>query len=247
MPTLVLSARHSEDNQALWRAAIRAGWSVERIQGIRVPAEVHTQDVVLYVESLFAPAIAQQLGVELLEAPEDWLVRLPDRYRQRAVRLTTLGEARRLTEPSFVKPPNDKSFPAQVYASGAALPLEFEDRLPVLVAEPVQFEAEYRCFVLDRQVRTSSPYLRGGRLAKLDEFDAPAEEWDAALAFAGDVLADTGVQIPEAVVLDVGHITGRGWAVVELNAAWGSGIYGCDPHEVLYVLQRVTRKPRPTS
>ena len=77
MPTLVLSARHSEDNQALWRAAIRAGWSVERIQGIRVPAEVHTQDVVLYVESLFAPAIAQQLGVELLEAPEDWLVRLP--------------------------------------------------------------------------------------------------------------------------------------------------------------------------
>lgn len=30
---------------------------------------------------------------------------------------------------------------------------------------------------------------------------------------------------------------GRGWAVVEQNAAWGSGIYGCDPEEVLEVLR----------
>lgn len=247
MPTLVLSSRHSEDNQALWRAAIRAGWSVERIRGIRVPAELRTHDVIIYVESLFAPAIAQQFGVELIEAPEDWLVRLSESYRKRTVRLITLGSARRLAEPSFVKPPNDKSFPAEVYASGADLPLEFEDGLPVLVAEPVKFEAEYRCFVLDRQVRTSSPYLRGGRLSKLDEFEAPAEEWNAALAFASGVLADAAVEIPEAIVLDVGVIADRGWAVVELNAAWGSGIYGCDPEEVLRVLQRATQRSRQTS
>lgn len=29
----------------------------------------------------------------------------------------------------------------------------------------------------------------------------------------------------------------RGWAIVEQNAAWGSGIYGRDPARVLDVLQ----------
>jgi hypothetical protein len=38
-------------------------------------------------------------------------------------------------------------------------------------------------------------------------------------------------------VLDVGIITNRGWAVIEQNAAWGSGIYGCDPVQVLEVIR----------
>ena len=36
---------------------------------------------------------------------------------------------------------------------------------------------------------------------------------------------------------DVRIIEDRGWAVVEQNAAWGSGIYGCDPEQVLEVLR----------
>lgn len=46
------------------------------------------------------------------------------------------------------------------------------------------------------------------------------------------------VSVPEAVVVDVGMIRDRAWAVIECNAAWGSGIYGCDPVEVFRVLQR---------
>ncbi|HNB74240.1 MAG TPA: hypothetical protein PLS70_24185 [Acidobacteriota bacterium] len=38
------------------------------------------------------------------------------------------------------------------------------------------------------------------------------------------------------MVIDVGVISGKGWAVVEANAAFGSGIYGCDPAQVLPVL-----------
>ena len=52
------------------------------------------------------------------------------------------------------------------------------------------------------------------------------------------MLQDSRVALPPAVVLDVGYITGRGWGVVEANAAWGSGLYGCDPAAVLHVLQR---------
>ena len=57
-------------------------------------------------------------------------------------------------------------------------------------------------------------------------------------SFIKTVLADERVDLPKAAVVDVGVIAGRGWAVVEQNAAWGSGLYGCDPAEVLRVLQQ---------
>lgn len=50
-----------------------------------------------------------------------------------------------------------------------------------------------------------------------------------------------GKSIRQFVVLDIGTISGRGWAVVEANAAWGSGIYGCDPMEVLGVIRHATK------
>ncbi|MDA7887578.1 ATP-grasp domain-containing protein [bacterium] len=36
--------------------------------------------------------------------------------------------------------------------------------------------------------------------------------------------------------MDVGLIRGRGWAVVECNECWASGIYACDPTRVLETL-----------
>ena len=43
-------------------------------------------------------------------------------------------------------------------------------------------------------------------------------------------------------MIDVGRIEGRGWAVIEANPAYGSGIYGCDPQKVLEVVNRATIK-----
>ena len=84
---------------------------------------------------------------------------------------------------------------------------------------------------------TVSPYLRGGRLAKLDGYAASGAELTQSRDFAEKVLGDPRVEAPRAIVLDVGRIDGRGWAVVEANGAWGSGIYGCDPDEVLEVVR----------
>jgi ATP-grasp domain, R2K clade family 2 len=64
--------------------------------------------------------------------------------------------------------------------------------------------------------------------------------WRAAIQLGWSVERLTSWRVPEelrAVALDVGIIRGRGWAVVELNSAWGAGIYGCDPARVLEVLQ----------
>src|SRR5207253_137307 len=96
------------------------------------------------------------------------------------------------------------------------------------------------CFVLDGTVQTFSPYLREGQLAQLPDGSWPWSEIEAqeAKAFANQVLADRKVDIPSALALDIGIIEGRGWAVVESNAAWGSGIYGCDPLAVLRVVRR---------
>lgn len=192
---------------------------------------------VLYAESLLAPIYAEQFGLTLLEPPIDWLPRLPDEYRLREVRLTTLPEVRQGTLPAFVKPPNDKSFPARVYECPIDLRLHYPDEAPVLVSEIVHWEKEFRCFVLDRTLRTFSVYSRNGELQQENYFLSTDAEDAEVTEFVQTLLTDLRVELPRAIVIDVGVIEGRGWAVVELNAAWGSGTYGCDPDAVLDVLR----------
>ena len=83
MPTLLLSARSTDDNQALWRAAVRSGWNVERVRGITVPDGLTGGEIVLYVEALFAPEIARKLSLQLIGPAEDWLVKLPVELEER--------------------------------------------------------------------------------------------------------------------------------------------------------------------
>lgn len=241
MTTLLLTGRFGSDDQALWHAALRRNWKCERLRGPRIP-EIDDPEVVVYAETFYAALIERALGLRLLDVSEEWLVQLPPQFRKREVRLSTLQAARSLREPQFIKPPNDKSFKAKVYAAGSELPAEFDPQMNVLVAEPVQWEDEFRCFVLDGKVRTLSVYLRCGRLAELDDFQATEDELVQAAEFAERVAADPDSNVPRAISLDVGTIRGRGWAVVEANGAWGSGIYGCNPDEVLHVIsQAVTR------
>ncbi|MEM6869123.1 MAG: ATP-grasp domain-containing protein [Cyanobacteria bacterium P01_C01_bin.121] len=237
MPTLVLTPRFTEDSQALWRSAIQLGWQVERLKTWRIPERLKTvSDPVLYVEALFGPTLAEQLGIVLSEPPNGWLASLPNAYKKRQVSLMSMGEARQLTEPAFIKPPNDKSFPAKVYV-GSQLSEDYDDHLPVLVAEIVSWEKEFRCFVLEREPQAISVYLRGKTLQRDSGFNASESELCAAEEMVKSVLADATVDIPKAAVLDVGVITHRGWAVVEMNSVWGAGIYGCDPKKVLEVLK----------
>jgi hypothetical protein len=79
----------------------------------------------------------------VIEPPEDFLIKLPGVYVGRDLRLTTSAEARKFPGPVFLKPPNRKTFPAKVYASGSELPeMPYDD--PVLASEPVEWVAEFR-------------------------------------------------------------------------------------------------------
>ncbi len=232
-PTLILTPRFTDDSQQLWRAAESLGWETVRLHGWQLSDDLKAIDQpVVYVEALMAPLVGGQLGLTLREPPENWLSRLPERYRKRMTDLILLEDARKLTDRWHIKPPNNKEFPAGIM-TGSEIP-EYAQGPNVLISEIVNFEKEFRCFVLYQHVRAASIYLRDGILQKENEYQCPPEELAEAVSFAQIVLSE--VRVPDAVVMDVGYIEGRGWAVIELNAAWGSGLYGCDPAQVLQVL-----------
>jgi hypothetical protein len=154
----------------------------------------------------------------------------------------TLAEARKVSTRAFIKPAAEKCFDAKVYSSGSELPSvgPLQEDLPVFVQEVVEWNIEFRCFVLNRKVVTLSPYWSDGQLAEAEDGTWPATEIElkAAREFCEFALADASIEVPEIVVVDVGIIRNHGWAVVESNAAFASGMYGCDPEKVLPLLLR---------
>lgn len=248
MPTLILSARPSDDAQRLWGACISEKWQVTRAYGWKVP-DLPPADVVVYGEPLLALHIAQTLRLHLDDPPVDWLPRLPLRWRGREVQMCTLAQARSHAATAFIKPADEKCFDARVYASGADLPAPglLPEDTPVLIQEVVKWTLEFRCFVADRQVQTLSAYCRNGRTTKTEDgvWKNNDDELAEAHRFCETLLADPDVELPPATVIDVGLIHDRGWAVVEANCAWAAGTYGCDPVAILGVLRRACR-PIPT-
>jgi hypothetical protein len=241
-PTLILSPRYSDDSITLRRAAIALGWDVMRLASWQCPEDFQPEEPVLFGEPLFNAAVAEQLGLTLIGPREDFLVDLPTEYLQRELWLAPATEARKLASPRFLKPPNQKVFPAKVYVSGAELP-DMPDDDPVLIAEPVDWAAEFRFFVRDRQVHAWSPYALGGALAREnDEWIVDHEMAAMTRHLVDRLLDDSTVALPAALVIDAGVIRNRGAAIVEANEASGSGIYGCDPREVLEVLRAATVK-----
>jgi hypothetical protein len=237
MPTLILTPRFTEDSQLLWKAAIQLGWDIERLTNWNIPDSLLTlKDPIFYLEGLMAQALAYKFGIEFVEIPENWLENIPFKYSKRIIKLLPLKEVKNIKTKIFVKPPNDKSFEAKIYNDGE-LPKFLNDEVNVLVSEIVSFEKEFRCFILNRELLTYSIYMRNGILQKDNNFKSNLDENYEVENFVKEILLDKNVVLPISTVIDVGYIKDKGWAIVEQNAIWGSGIYGCDPIEVLKCLQ----------
>ncbi|MFH9616128.1 ATP-grasp domain-containing protein [Streptomyces pratensis] len=226
-PGLTASARTLRDT------ARRRGMRTVQLPDREVPEGLRTGGAYLHAGPSFADAVAPALDIAPLEAPADWLARLPAAFVRREIRAVPIGEAYGLRRPAFVKSPNDKSIPALVYADGSRLPGPdaVDTGTTVLVSDVLAFDAEYRLYLLDGQVHTGSRYATRGKL-HLAPLSAGAR------AFGSELLAACGHTLPSAIVVDVGLTDAGQWAVVEANAAWASGCYSSDPDRALDVVLR---------
>ncbi len=235
---LLLPPRSNPNTEMMKVAALQSGWDVRQLASWRPPEELAGRgDVIAYGEPLFVAAMAEFLSLVLLEPPFDWLPTLPKILTKREVKIRTLEQARCEVNSIFAKPADDKCFPAGVYCSGKDIKASelLPPDIPVLISEIVNWEVEYRFFILEREPQTMSVYLRNGELVN---GMPPPREGAAALSFVRNLFEDPQVQMPPGVVLDVGFITDRGWAVLEANPAFGAGLYQCDPLKVLPVLKK---------
>lgn len=230
-PSLFLSPRYTPDSRLMRDAALAAGWQVERMGTWKIPDITPSRPVVVYGETLFCRYLAEHFGIVLTDPGDLFLPELPQELRKREVRCTTAGEARAERNRCFIKPVNDKTFRASVFENGSFLPETVADTEIVLVSEPVVFTCEFRFFMHNGKACTGSLYSRYGELA--EENNATPDEFENARQMA----ETAAVHLTGAVVIDTGHIEGRGWAVVEANPAWGSGLYHCDAAEALEVIK----------
>lgn len=235
MTHLILSPRHTPDSNTLWKAALNLGWKINRLYKYRIEDNTADSTAKIYGENLFVEVIAQQLGIALIAIPPSWLATLPTEYLKRKVELKRLKDCRSFTEKLFIKPASGKLFDARVYDSGTELPSSDiqDDKTPVLVSEPVTWAKEFRCFIKQQRLMTLSAYSLVGEL----HLDASPQEFADAENFCRKLLNDTNIHLPPSIVIDIGIIKDRGWAVVEANPTFASGIYNCDPAKVLDCLE----------
>jgi hypothetical protein len=229
--TLVLPPRLTASAQTMRETAQERGLGTVQLSTFDVPVDLRAGH--LHAGPNFADRVAPALGIGLLQAPEDWLARLPRTWTGRDIVTMPIREAYEIRRPAFIKSPNDKQIRAMVYADGSRLPGPDEvdaATTMVLVSDVVEFSAEYRLYLLDGAVHTGSRYAEDGRLSL-----GPLSE--AAAAFGASLLAECGQTLPTAIVVDVGRTEGQ-WAVIEANAAWASGMYTSDPSRALDTLLR---------
>lgn len=244
MPTLLLSRSCRPEAERLAQVARQAKWNHQWIGLRRVPEQLHGTEFGLYAQTDVALGVARRHDLALIEPSFDILARFPERHVCRQMRFMPLTQAKTIREPVFVKPADctHKCFDAAVYESGWHILCadDLDPMTPVLVSEPVEWAVEYRAIVLERRVVTFSPYIRGGWRACDTEgnWPYPAAEGAEAIAFCESIMADQTIDLPPVFTLDIGMIEGRGWAIVELNPVWCSGLLGCDLSRMLLPLLR---------
>ena len=248
MPTLLLSRSVRPEANALASLAREQRWNVQWLNRRHGPKHLHGKQLGLYAETDVALRVARLHDLALIEPSLGILPTIPHEYLARDVRFMSLGEAESTDRRIFVKPADctAKIFDAAVYESGRRI-LRDDDAsltMPVLVSEPVTWENEYRAVVLERRIVGVSPYIRGGWLARnaAGQWPITEKEAEAVLTFCQRFLADRRIELPPAFVLDVGTIRDRGWAVVELNPVWCSGLLGCNLAAILPALDRACRR-----
>jgi hypothetical protein len=188
-----------------------------------------------YGSQLFCQVIANQMNWKLKMNPFDWLSKVPYKYLHRQVDFMSIKDATNLDKCKFIKPADDKCFDVGIHEAGTFTYNEsLPDDTPVLVSDVVQFLSEFRCFVNEKgivQAQCCYSFKKELNNPKNHYSIEPEFGYGSATDFVNKLLLDHPVITGS--VIDVGILEGKGYAVIESNPVWASGIYGCDVNGVL--------------
>lgn len=225
---LLISDKADVERDAVAAAWEAAGGEVVRLGRFWDPPPLEPARCRIYGAETFAQVVAQRVGLALRSPPDELLLAIDPGLRKRAVDRVLVGDLATLAYPVFAKSIVPKLMRSHVYASQGELlraTASLEPTEPLLTSEVVTLLAEARAWVLDGEVLSIACYEGHADLA-------------AAVAHATAQARDPAV--PAACVVDVGLTADRGWLTVELNAAWGAGLNGCDPVAAARCIARAT-------
>ncbi len=241
MSILLLPPNHTDDDSAIWRAAIARGMKTLRCQQPDRYADelvtIDLDDVFYYGNTLHSARVREsglKLRVKMLDP--NWITApVIGNALGRWATAMTFEQFERLPEGRevFVKCAHEKWFKPVVTASRVIPGNACQPHDILHVQDVVTFSDEVRCWVVDGRILTWAYYRKNGKTWRdgiTAETDEPLSEWCALVALIAPAL-------PRAVVIDVGMIeNSRRWHVIEANEPWASGIYDCDPAACLQVI-----------
>lgn len=219
--TLLVPDKPDVERDAVATAFEASGGTVTHLGRFWDPPPMAAQTIRVYGNETFCLVLQEKLGLTLETPSDDLTTKVDAEFLRRRLCKSRLDDVLGATFPLFVKSLVPKQIPSRVYGSAqelAAASVGMEPETELIVADPVNFSAEVRAFVLDGVI-----------------LDAALYEGDAPLAAARDFIRRllATVRLPRTVVIDVGLLPDNGWALVEFNSAWGAGLNGCDALLVL--------------
>ena len=152
----------------------------------------------------------------------------PEHFKELFKRNIRLGLVEELKPGDWTKPTYTKQFPAQIVNDHS--PVMYETGEPVelnatcWISDIVRFGPEFRCYVLDRKIAGISQYDDGApcmlSAANVKKIMDLVGSWDSpTVTYALDV----------GLLEDTNEL-----ALVEANAAWGTGYYPGETHGLSY-------------
>ncbi|MCU7615849.1 ATP-grasp domain-containing protein [Chryseobacterium sp. PBS4-4] len=232
---IALSPIYTEDSNNLKKASINSPYELNRFNAKwNVPEEFRTDVIAVYGEDIYAEIVAEQCNLTLTKPKDNWLVEISEEFTKRKI---SYGQLKDFVneENIFIKCSDFKSFKAGVFDK--VTDIKGFDTLDsdsmVFTSEVVEWELEVRCFVINNEIKTHSSYWRN------DEFDTSQLseiEQNDLFEFFENFIRQYSETLPKAIVLDFGIIKGKGWALIEANPAWCSGLYACDAAKALGVI-----------
>lgn len=232
---IALSPIYTDDSNTLKKASLNSPYELNRFNAKwNVPEAFRADVIAVYGEDIYAEIVAEQCRLTLTKPDDNWFSRISETYTKRKI---SYGPLKNFVhkENIFIKCSDFKSFKAGVFNQAKNIRGfdSLDPEMMVFTSEVVEWELKVRCFVLHTEIKKHSSYWRNNAF---DTSPLSGTEQTAMHAFFNNFIQQYAGTLPAAIVLDFGIIKRKGWALIEANRAWCSGLYACDAEKALEVI-----------